>query len=311
MLWTSRWSCWTSRWLPHGASSAVCQPEVGGSELYGGVLAPERHVDVALAGEALAWGGRLAVDVHADLGEHEHREAAEPDDPGERVRGAARPPRAGEARLGRCRLGRCGLGRCRRGRCRLRRRRGGARGIVALGALRFLGHGPGTLPRRGPRRRSTRLQHAVHLLVRAAPRRRARGDARARIRACAAPAVPRDADLRLHGGAGGRRQPLRTAAPAAAGPRPGGGARRVRGRGPGRTAHRLEARTPLRLRAIDRSRVFRFVDDVEARVDPDAPPARRSAARVGRGDLGVNRRRIERWFAQLADQWGVAWPGGR
>jgi uncharacterized protein (DUF1499 family) len=74
----------------------------------------------------------------------------------------------------------------------------------------------------------------------------------------------------------------------------------------------VEARTPLRLRAIDRSRVFRFVDDVEARVDPDARLLHaRSAARVGRGDLGVNRRRIERWFALLADQWGVAWPGGR
>ena len=71
-------------------------------------------------------------------------------------------------------------------------------------------------------------------------------------------------------------------------------------------------RASLRLTATDRSSVFRFVDDVEARVDPDARVLHaRSAARVGRGDLGVNRRRLERWFAQLAETWGVVWPGSR
>ena len=71
----------------------------------------------------------------------------------------------------------------------------------------------------------------------------------------------------------------------------------------------VEQRSALRLTATDRSRIFRFVDDVEARVDPDARVLHaRSAARVGRGDLGVNRRRIERWFAHLAEAWGVRWP---
>jgi uncharacterized protein (DUF1499 family) len=74
----------------------------------------------------------------------------------------------------------------------------------------------------------------------------------------------------------------------------------------------VEARTALRLTATDRSRLFRFVDDVEARVDPEARVLHaRSAARVGRGDLGVNRRRLERWFAVLAASWGVAWSGAR
>ncbi|MDF1522893.1 MAG: DUF1499 domain-containing protein [Trueperaceae bacterium] len=68
-------------------------------------------------------------------------------------------------------------------------------------------------------------------------------------------------------------------------------------------------RTPFRLRATDRSRVFRFVDDVEACVDPDARVLHaRSAARLGQGDLGVNRRRLTGWFAALAADWGVAWP---
>lgn len=72
------------------------------------------------------------------------------------------------------------------------------------------------------------------------------------------------------------------------------------------------ARGALRLRATDRSRLFRFVDDVEARVDPDARVLHaRSASRVGRGDLGVNRARLTRWFASLADAWGVDWPGAR
>jgi uncharacterized protein (DUF1499 family) len=74
----------------------------------------------------------------------------------------------------------------------------------------------------------------------------------------------------------------------------------------------VEARTALRLTATDRSRLFRFVDDVAARVDPEARLLHaRSAARVGRGDLGVNRRRLERWFASLAASWGVVWPGSR
>lgn len=49
------------------------------------------------------------------------------------------------------------------------------------------------------------------------------------------------------------------------------------------------------------SRTWRFVDDVELRVDPEAGLVHvRSASRVGRGDLGVNRARVE----ALRAAWG-------
>ena len=42
------------------------------------------------------------------------------------------------------------------------------------------------------------------------------------------------------------------------------------------------------------SRLFRFVDDVEFLIEPDAKTIQfRSASRVGRSDLGVNRQRME------------------
>jgi len=42
------------------------------------------------------------------------------------------------------------------------------------------------------------------------------------------------------------------------------------------------------------SAVFRFVDDVEFQIDPDTRLVHfRSASRVGRSDLGVNRERME------------------
>lgn len=48
------------------------------------------------------------------------------------------------------------------------------------------------------------------------------------------------------------------------------------------------------LHATFTSRVFRFVDDVEFRVDREAGVVHvRSASRVGYGDMGVNRRRVE------------------
>jgi uncharacterized protein (DUF1499 family) len=78
-----------------------------------------------------------------------------------------------------------------------------------------------------------------------------------------------------------------------------------------RSAPRTEVleRAPLRLRAIDRTAVFRFVDDVDARVDPEARLLHvRSASRVGRGDLGANRRRVSAWLRELSQAWGVAWP---
>lgn len=47
-----------------------------------------------------------------------------------------------------------------------------------------------------------------------------------------------------------------------------------------------------------KSFVFRFVDDVEILIDPEAKLLHfRSAARLGKGDFGVNRRRME-WFKE-------------
>lgn len=58
---------------------------------------------------------------------------------------------------------------------------------------------------------------------------------------------------------------------------------------------RVTARGDGWLRAEARTRVFRFVDDLELRHDPDAGVLHlRSAARLGRWDFGVNRRRAER-----------------
>jgi uncharacterized protein (DUF1499 family) len=48
------------------------------------------------------------------------------------------------------------------------------------------------------------------------------------------------------------------------------------------------------LRVEFTSRVFRFVDDVDLRIDAAARVIHvRSASRVGRYDFGVNRRRVE------------------
>lgn len=48
------------------------------------------------------------------------------------------------------------------------------------------------------------------------------------------------------------------------------------------------------LHATFTSRIWRFVDDVELRVDREAGVVHvRSASRVGRGDLGANRARVE------------------
>ena len=68
---------------------------------------------------------------------------------------------------------------------------------------------------------------------------------------------------------------------------------------------RIVLEQPGYLRAEARSRVFRFVDDVEVVVDGGARVIRfRSASRVGHSDLGVNRARMERFtgrFRALAD----------
>ena len=57
---------------------------------------------------------------------------------------------------------------------------------------------------------------------------------------------------------------------------------------------RIVAEAPAHVRAQATSRVFRFVDDLEFALDPDAGVIHvRSAARTGYFDFGVNRRRVE------------------
>ena len=52
-----------------------------------------------------------------------------------------------------------------------------------------------------------------------------------------------------------------------------------------------------------RSRLFRFIDDLELQLDPvTGVIAIRSASRVGYSDFGVNRRRIEALHKKLMDQ---------
>jgi len=60
-------------------------------------------------------------------------------------------------------------------------------------------------------------------------------------------------------------------------------------------------RTDLDLHAECRSRVFGFVDDLDLQRRPQAGiVAVRSASRMGYGDLGVNRRRVEDLRSRLA-----------
>jgi uncharacterized protein (DUF1499 family) len=57
------------------------------------------------------------------------------------------------------------------------------------------------------------------------------------------------------------------------------------------------------LHAEARSLVFRFVDDVEFVLDPDAGLIQvRSASRTGYSDFGVNRRRVERIRKAFSEQ---------
>jgi uncharacterized protein (DUF1499 family) len=58
---------------------------------------------------------------------------------------------------------------------------------------------------------------------------------------------------------------------------------------------RIEKDTGDYLWATFRSKIWRFVDDVELRLDVAGETIHvRSASRVGKGDLGVNRKRVER-----------------
>jgi uncharacterized protein (DUF1499 family) len=62
-------------------------------------------------------------------------------------------------------------------------------------------------------------------------------------------------------------------------------------------------RTDEFLHAECTSRIFRFVDDLELQLrSAEGVIAVRSASRLGRGDMGVNRRRVESLRAALAEQ---------
>jgi uncharacterized protein (DUF1499 family) len=66
---------------------------------------------------------------------------------------------------------------------------------------------------------------------------------------------------------------------------------------------RIVDEAPGYLRAEARSRVFRFVDDLELELRPgERRVAVRSASRVGRSDLGVNRARVEALRAALRER---------
>jgi uncharacterized protein (DUF1499 family) len=51
----------------------------------------------------------------------------------------------------------------------------------------------------------------------------------------------------------------------------------------------------------EHSRMFRFIDDLELLQAEDREIVVRSASRLGRGDLGVNARRVERLRAALLE----------
>ncbi|EKF06264.1 hypothetical protein FDUTEX481_00202 [Tolypothrix sp. PCC 7601] len=56
------------------------------------------------------------------------------------------------------------------------------------------------------------------------------------------------------------------------------------------------------IHALSKSRIFKFVDDVEFYLPPNEPVIHvRSASRLGDSDLGVNRRRVEQIRLALRD----------
>ncbi|WP_414550980.1 DUF1499 domain-containing protein [Anabaena sp. CCY 0017] len=56
------------------------------------------------------------------------------------------------------------------------------------------------------------------------------------------------------------------------------------------------------IHALSKSRIFKFVDDVEFYLPADEPVIHtRSASRIGESDLGVNRRRVEQIRLALRD----------
>ena len=72
---------------------------------------------------------------------------------------------------------------------------------------------------------------------------------------------------------------------------------------------RITLDLPGYLRAEATSRIFRFVDDVEIVVDATTSLFRfRSASRVGEGDMGVNRARMQRVSDRLRSAVAVPVP---
>ena len=66
---------------------------------------------------------------------------------------------------------------------------------------------------------------------------------------------------------------------------------------------RIVSRTDRYLHATFTSRLFRFVDDVEFRVDESQGLLHfRSASRMGYSDLGVNRKRMQEFVMRLTEQ---------
>jgi uncharacterized protein (DUF1499 family) len=73
---------------------------------------------------------------------------------------------------------------------------------------------------------------------------------------------------------------------------------------------RVVVNTEGYLRAESKSWLFGFVDDLELEVRPNENViAVRSASRVGRSDMGVNRRRVERLRRLLTDDGVLGLPG--
>ncbi len=68
----------------------------------------------------------------------------------------------------------------------------------------------------------------------------------------------------------------------------------------------VRAQRPDYLHATFTTRVFRFVDDLEARRDPERGVIHlRSASRVGYSDRGLNRERVERLRQRYAQRLGA------
>lgn len=92
-------------------------------------------------------------------------------------------------------------------------------------------------------------------------------------------------------------------APLTCGPDPAAGWQRLKDVLRALPGMRIVEESPNRLRAESRTRVFRFVDVLDFRLDAAAGVIHcRSESRLGYWDLGVNRRRLERIRQLLSTQ---------